>query len=83
MLIHKKVFADADAVATTGRRVLPDASPTTWAAPTCGQPTRRSRPLGGAVAIQIHNVTEAVDMLATGITIDSAERTSYTATANP
>ena len=82
VLIHKKVFADAVAVATTGGEfyltVTDDLGGTylrsAHAALTIA---------GGAVAIQIHNVTEAVDMLSTGITIDSAERTSYTATTEP
>jgi len=37
----------------------------------------------GTPTIQIHNVTDAVDMLSTRITIDANEKTSYTAIATP
>jgi hypothetical protein len=37
----------------------------------------------GTQDIQIHNVTTAVDMLSTAITIDSGETTSYTALTPP
>ena len=37
----------------------------------------------GTQDIQIHNVTDAVDMLSTKITIDSGELTSYTAATPP
>lgn len=37
----------------------------------------------GTQDIQIHNVTQAADMLTTKITIDSAEKTSYTAATAP
>jgi hypothetical protein len=37
----------------------------------------------GTMDIQIHNVTDAVDMLSTKITIDSGEATSYTAATPP
>jgi lysophospholipase L1-like esterase len=35
----------------------------------------------GLPTVQLHNLTDAVDMLSTRITIDANERTSYTATA--
>lgn len=37
----------------------------------------------GLPTIQIHNVTQAADMLSTRITIDASEKTSYTAAAAP
>ncbi|MBN1535937.1 MAG: hypothetical protein JW908_04335 [Anaerolineales bacterium] len=37
----------------------------------------------GLPTVQIRNVTQAVDMLSTPITIDVSERTSYTASAQP
>ena len=37
----------------------------------------------GVVAVQIHNATDAVDMLSTEITIDKDETTSYTAATPP
>jgi hypothetical protein len=37
----------------------------------------------GTTDIQIHNVTDAVDILSTKITIDSGEKTSYTAATAP
>ena len=37
----------------------------------------------GVVAVQIHNATDAVDMLSTEITIDKDESTSYTAATPP
>jgi len=37
----------------------------------------------GAPTVQIHNVTQAADMLSTRITIDANEKTSYTAAAPP
>lgn len=38
---------------------------------------------GTSLTIQVRNVTQAVDMLSTAITIDSGERTSYTAATPP
>lgn len=38
---------------------------------------------GGPVTVQVHNVTDAVDMLSTRITIDDGEFTSYTADVPP
>ena len=38
---------------------------------------------GSTVTVQIRNVTQAVDMLTTPITIDAGETTSYTATTPP
>lgn len=37
----------------------------------------------GVVTVQLNNVTQAVDMLSTAITIDANERTSYTAATPP
>lgn len=37
----------------------------------------------GTTDIQLHNVTDSVDMLSTKITIDSGEKTSYTAATPP
>jgi fibronectin type 3 domain-containing protein len=37
----------------------------------------------GTMDVQIHNVTQAADMLSTKITIDSTEKTSYTAATAP
>lgn len=37
----------------------------------------------GTPSFQIHNLTDAVDMLSTNITIDASERTSYTAATPP
>ena len=37
----------------------------------------------GTPTVQIHNLTDAVDMLSTRITIDTSERTSYTAATAP
>lgn len=37
----------------------------------------------GTCSIQIHNVTDSQDMLSTAITIDSGEKTSYTAATAP
>jgi hypothetical protein len=38
---------------------------------------------GGALLVQIRNVTQAVDMLTTRISIDAGENTSYTAATQP
>jgi len=39
--------------------------------------------VGGALLIQVRNVTKAVDMLSTRIGIDAGERTSYTGATQP
>lgn len=82
VLLHKKVFGDAVAVATSGGEfyvtVTDDLGGTYLRSAHAALTVA-----GGAVAIQVHNVTEAVDMLSTGITIDSGESTSYTAATEP
>lgn len=80
VLLHKKVFADTFPVATSGGEfyltITDDLGGTYLRSAHAALTTA-----GGAVSIQVHNVTEAVDMLSTNVTVDSGERTSYTAAA--
>lgn len=78
MLLHKKVFSDSKPVATTGGEfyvtVTDDLGGTYLRSAHAALTVA-----GGALAVQVHNVDTAVDMLSVGITVDAAERTSYTA----
>ena len=81
VLLHKKVFADATAVSTGGGEfyltITDDLGGTYLRSAHAALTTA-----GGVdLELQVHNVTEAVDMLTAVITVDAGDLNSYTSAA--
>ena len=82
--LQLKVFADnVDAVSGDGKlTMMVDQSMNGWTlAAVAAYVSDVSS--SGAVTVQLHNVTDAVDILSTAITIDASEFSSYTAATPP
>lgn len=77
-----KVFADGSAV-TTGDGAFIFAIPDDVGGCRLSDADAFVTTTGTGTTVQVRNVTGAVDMLSTRITIDSGETTSYTAAAPP
>lgn len=77
VLLHKKVFADATAVATTGGEFY--VTITDDLGGTYLRSAHAALTVAGAgdLEVQIHNVTEAVDMLSVVVTVDTGDTNSY------
>ena len=81
VLLHKKVFADTFAVATSGGEfylTITDDLGGTYLRSAHAALTTAG---GGDLEVQVRNVTEAVDMLSTVVTVDAGETNSYTSAA--
>lgn len=79
VVVHKKVFADATAVATSGGEFY--ITITEDLGGTYLRTAHAALTVAGAgtLSIQVHNVDEAVDMLTTNVTVDAGKKNSYTA----
>ena len=83
VLIHRRVFSDQSAVATTGGErfvtITDDLGGTYLRSAHAALTTAGA----GALEVQIHNVTQAVDMLSTVITVDTGDTNSYGSATPP